>query len=463
MGLVLLGENDETNFQALVNSVGNSNDTEGSNIVLALRENKELAIEQAKRRFLSLTAESESRQALARLAVVLLVLGENSGIDFLSGIRTPQSVSLCDENSNIFMGDPDLKTEFIRAFQSWHDEGARGDNLFRNVGDSRTKALICLAMGKTWASDQRSSKGSSVWADELAIDSEHPYLRASAIWARRQFTNPRLSESLDWGMVTIKPKSAWFGQQSIRQFEILDREITVKEFREFLNDNDPAVEKPLKNLFISNSDLPLQPVAGVSKIDAILFCNWLSAKHGLNPCYIRTDSKYPLPQDIAGTRFEKAYLDRAVKNRLEIWELDAEKNGYRLPTNDEWDAALGDSKAKFFFGNDASALPDFACFGQLDEANATNTSRIVKSKMPNEQGLHDMLGNVAEHTWTMNEANYMTPPRGGAIISSANTIANRISFARSPYVRLKLTGFRVARSGSRDSSAPTKKHSSARQ
>jgi formylglycine-generating enzyme required for sulfatase activity len=82
--------------------------------------------------------------------------------------------------------------------------------------------------------------------------------------------------------------------QLTRPSLIADRELSLREFREFLNDSKcPADEKPQNWERADPSyDLgPEHPAYTVSWYDAVLFCNWLSRKEGLQRCYERTGKK----------------------------------------------------------------------------------------------------------------------------------------------------------------------------
>jgi formylglycine-generating enzyme required for sulfatase activity len=246
-------------------------------------------------------------------------------------------------------------------------------------------------------------------------------------------------------------------QVQMSAFYLAPKELTVGEFRRFVEDTNYITTAEAdggafayddaKGESVFRADVNWRnsgfrqgddhPVICVSWFDAVQYCNWLSVKEGLKPAYT-----------IAGQTVN--------------WDRNA--NGYRLPTDAEWEYACRAGTSTPFSTGERISTSQANYNGNFPYSigNKGLFRKVTVSSgsfPPNTWGIYDMHGNVWEWCWdyySLPNASPVTDPtgpvsgahrinRGGGWTSPAKSMRSALRGSDLPETAGNNLGFRLAR------------------
>ena len=232
---------------------------------------------------------------------------------------------------------------------------------------------------------------------------------------------------------------------TLSSFWISPYEVTQEEFVSVMTGNKNGIESNPSHFQgeryppAEGEEQERRPVESVSWYDAIVYCNLLSIKEGLPPCYTIKNSTDPADWGTSPTSND-AYWDGVTCNFY--------ADGYRLPTEAEWEYAArggqtGISDGSWEYEYSGSDTPDDVAWYS---GNSDSKTHEVGKKQSNALGLYDMSGNVWEWCWGLFTGSCRVVRGGGWYDDASSCTVSIRNYDIIPYCRNYGYGFRLVRS-----------------
>jgi len=309
--------------------------------------------------------------------LVILGDGEKAGLFTFDGVKAPVSLQTIQATNDLFTCAGSLPGGFVIFLQA-------------PAGKFSSKYQVYKTSGNTYAFSSFGSLPSLADNDNITIPDIYERIAAQAAPGNMQpYTNTIPGTRVTFSMVPIpagefvmgspdsepnrKPDEGPQHKVKISPFWMGQFEVTWNEYELFMY---PDEEKRTQATVPSNS-------SGDKLADAVT-----------HPSKPYVEMSFGMGKD----GFPAISMTQHAANKYCQWLSAKTGQFYRLPTEAEWEyACRAGTTTTYFFGDEASKLPEYAWF----EQNSDFKYQKVGKKKPNPWGLYDIYGNVVE--WVLDQ------------------------------------------------------------